>query len=133
MLENLNHPVVTGICNPNKYRARHHRSLKLGSKLKTRYILTVFASSLFPFLQIYSYQSIVIGLKYFSNSKGILLTYRTLFFVYCLIVYFSRFYVSNGSSLYIAKKQILKVLEKLYFLSSNLGDFKWFQVIHKNT
>ena len=27
-------PVVTGICDPNKSRARHHRSLKLGSKLK---------------------------------------------------------------------------------------------------
>ena len=26
-------PVVTGICDPNKSRARHHRSLKLGSKL----------------------------------------------------------------------------------------------------
>ena len=29
-----NPPVVTGICDPNKSRARHHRSLKLGSKLK---------------------------------------------------------------------------------------------------
>ena len=29
-----NPPVVTGICGPNKSRARHHRSLKLGSKLK---------------------------------------------------------------------------------------------------
>ena len=27
-------PVVTGICDLNKSRARHHRSLKLGSKLK---------------------------------------------------------------------------------------------------
>ena len=27
-------PVVTAICDPNKSRARHHRSLKLGSKLK---------------------------------------------------------------------------------------------------
>ena len=26
--------MVTGICDPNKSRARHHRSLKLGSKLK---------------------------------------------------------------------------------------------------
>ena len=25
---------VTGICDPNKFRAQHHRSLKLGSKLK---------------------------------------------------------------------------------------------------
>ena len=27
-------PVVTGSCDPNNSRARHHRSLKLGSKLK---------------------------------------------------------------------------------------------------
>ena len=27
-------PVVTGICDPNKSQARHHRSLKLSSKLK---------------------------------------------------------------------------------------------------
>ena len=33
-IRNSNPPVVTGICNPNKSRARHHRSLKLGSKLK---------------------------------------------------------------------------------------------------
>ena len=26
--------VVTSICDPNKSRARHHRSLKLGSKVK---------------------------------------------------------------------------------------------------
>ena len=30
----LNPLVVTGICNPSKSRARHHRSMKLGSKLK---------------------------------------------------------------------------------------------------
>ena len=29
-----NPPVVTGSCDPNNYRAQHHRSLKLGSKLK---------------------------------------------------------------------------------------------------
>ena len=29
-----NSPVVTEICDPNKSRARHHRSLKLASKLK---------------------------------------------------------------------------------------------------
>ena len=29
-----NSPVVTGICYPDKSRVRHHRSLKLGSKLK---------------------------------------------------------------------------------------------------
>ena len=29
-----NPSAVTGICDPNKSRARHHRSLKLGSKLK---------------------------------------------------------------------------------------------------
>ena len=29
-----NPPVVTGSCDPNKYRARLYRSLKLGSKLK---------------------------------------------------------------------------------------------------
>ena len=27
-------PVVTGICDPNKSRSWHHRSLKLSSKLK---------------------------------------------------------------------------------------------------
>ena len=29
-----NPPVVFGSCEPNKYEARHHRSLKLGAKLK---------------------------------------------------------------------------------------------------
>ena len=29
-----NPPVVTGICDPNESPARHHCSLKLGSKLK---------------------------------------------------------------------------------------------------
>ena len=29
-----NSPVVTGTCNPNKFRARHYNSLKIGSKLK---------------------------------------------------------------------------------------------------
>ena len=29
-----NPPVVTGICDPNKSQAQHHRSLKLGLKLK---------------------------------------------------------------------------------------------------
>ena len=29
-----NPPVVTGICDSHKSQARHHRSLKLGSKLK---------------------------------------------------------------------------------------------------
>ena len=29
-----NPPVVTGICDPNKSRARHRSSLKLGFKLK---------------------------------------------------------------------------------------------------
>ena len=33
-IRNSNPPVVTGICDPNKSRARHHRSFKLGSKLK---------------------------------------------------------------------------------------------------
>ena len=33
-LRSSNPPVVTGICDPNKSRTRHHRSLKLGSKLK---------------------------------------------------------------------------------------------------
>ena len=33
-IRSSNPPVVTGICDPNKSRARHHRSLKLGSKLK---------------------------------------------------------------------------------------------------
>ena len=30
----LGHRVVTGICDSKKSRARHYRSLKLGSKLK---------------------------------------------------------------------------------------------------
>ena len=33
-IRSSNPPVVAGICDPNKYRARHHSSLKLGSKLK---------------------------------------------------------------------------------------------------
>ena len=33
-IRSSNPPVVTGICDPNKSRARHHRSFKLGSKLK---------------------------------------------------------------------------------------------------
>ena len=33
-IRSSNPPVVTIICDPNKSRARHHRSLKLGSKLK---------------------------------------------------------------------------------------------------
>ena len=33
-IRSSNTPVVTGICDPNKSRARDHRSLKLGSKLK---------------------------------------------------------------------------------------------------
>ena len=33
-IPSLNPPVVTGICDPNKSRARHHRSLKLASKSK---------------------------------------------------------------------------------------------------
>ena len=35
-IRNLNPPMVAGICDPNKSRTRHHRSLKLGSKLKYR-------------------------------------------------------------------------------------------------
>ena len=44
-------PVVTGICDLNKSRARHHHNLKLGSKLRylnslvfafKRYIFTIF-------------------------------------------------------------------------------------------
>ena len=35
-IRSSNPSVVTGICDPNKSRARHHRSLKLGSKLKYR-------------------------------------------------------------------------------------------------
>ena len=33
-IRSSNPPVVTGICDPNKSRARHRRSLKLSSKLK---------------------------------------------------------------------------------------------------
>ena len=36
-----NPPVVTGICDPNKSRARHHHSFKLGSKLKYLNIIYV--------------------------------------------------------------------------------------------
>ena len=35
-IRSSNPPVVTGIFEPNKSRARHHRCLKLGSKLKYR-------------------------------------------------------------------------------------------------
>ena len=34
VITSTNPPVATGVCNPNKSWARHHRSLKLGSKLK---------------------------------------------------------------------------------------------------
>ena len=33
-IRSSNPPVITGIRDPNKSRARHHRSLKLGSELK---------------------------------------------------------------------------------------------------
>ena len=33
-IRSSNPPAVTGICDPKKSRARHHHSLKLGSKLK---------------------------------------------------------------------------------------------------
>ena len=33
-IRSSNPPVVTAICDPNKSQAQHHRSLKLGSKLK---------------------------------------------------------------------------------------------------
>ena len=33
-LRSSNPPMVTGICDPNKSRARHHLSLKIGLKLK---------------------------------------------------------------------------------------------------
>ena len=33
-IRSSNPPVVTGICDPNKSQAQHHRSLKLDSKLK---------------------------------------------------------------------------------------------------
>ena len=33
-IRSSNPPVVTEICDPNKSRARHHHSLKIGSKLK---------------------------------------------------------------------------------------------------
>ena len=36
-IRSSNSPVVTGICDPNKSRTRHHRNLKLGSKLKYLY------------------------------------------------------------------------------------------------
>ena len=37
-----NPPVITGIYDPNKSRARHHRSLKLGSKLKYLNMRSIF-------------------------------------------------------------------------------------------
>ena len=33
-IRSSNPPVVTGICDPNKSQARHHRSFKIGLKLK---------------------------------------------------------------------------------------------------
>ena len=33
-IRSSNPQMVTGICDPNKYPGRHHRSLKFGSKLK---------------------------------------------------------------------------------------------------
>ena len=41
-----NPPVVTGICDPNNFRARHYRSLKIGSKLKYFNIIDNFWKSI---------------------------------------------------------------------------------------
>ena len=49
-IRSSNPPVVTGICDPNKSRVRHHRSLKLGSKLKYLSILyLVKQKELYPY------------------------------------------------------------------------------------
>ena len=40
-IRSLNPPVVTWICDPNKSWAQHHRSLKLGSKLKYLNIISL--------------------------------------------------------------------------------------------
>ena len=40
-IRSSNPPVVTGICDPNKSRARHHCSFKLGSKLKCLNIILI--------------------------------------------------------------------------------------------
>ena len=45
-IRSSNSPVVAGICDPNKSRARHHHSLKLGSKLKYLNYCYVFISVL---------------------------------------------------------------------------------------
>ena len=44
--------VVTGICDPNKSRARHHRSLKLGSKFEVSQIFRFSDFSVNTFLGI---------------------------------------------------------------------------------
>ena len=43
-IRSSNSHMNTGICNPNKSRARHHRSLKLGLKLK--YLKNVYISAI---------------------------------------------------------------------------------------
>ena len=44
-IRSANPPVVTGICDPNNSRARHHHSLKLGSKLKYLNLMTAIDST----------------------------------------------------------------------------------------
>ena len=41
-IRSSNLPIITGICDPNKARARHHRSLKFGPKLKYLFIFLFF-------------------------------------------------------------------------------------------
>ena len=46
-IRSSNPPVVAKICDPNKSRARHHRSFKLGSKLRYLKIMRIFKLYIF--------------------------------------------------------------------------------------
>ena len=51
-IRSSNPPVVTGICDPNKARARHHYNLKLGLKLKYLKILIFSFKNIFKMLTV---------------------------------------------------------------------------------
>ena len=66
---NSNPPVVTGIFDPNKSRARHHHSWKLGSKLKYLIHVNIFLKTHFS-IKGWSKKAIIFYfMKKFDNSK----------------------------------------------------------------
>ena len=62
-----------------------------------------------------SFIDTVIGLKYFSNTKGLFFAFRALSFAYCLIVCFCYVESPNDSSLYIVKKVFQMFVKKLLY------------------